>query len=185
MQKHTSSIFRSEALEHYVQSREKSVLPCITTPPVFLCLWILLTLCIIAFAITYISQVPVYISGSGVVLEQDTHVLVFLPTSPAHPWHILPGAPVHLQIGMPVQTINSTIDRVETGVLSPSEVQQRYGFGEKMPLIITEPTIVASVKLAATFPVQSYAGSIVNVQVQVGTAQVFSLLFSSTAPNGE
>jgi hypothetical protein len=178
-------IFRSEALEHYIQSKEKNILPRITTPPVFLCLWILLALCISAFMITYLSQMPIYSNGSGIVLEHDATVLVFLPTSSARPVHILTGAPVFLHIGTPTQTIQSTIDHVETGVLSPSEALKRYGLETKMPQIISGPTIVASVKLSTAFPLSSYAGSVVSVQVQIGTTRVFSLLLSSAVLNGE
>ena len=185
VQRPRPSIFRSEALEHYIQSREKNILPRITTPPVFLCMWILLGLCITAITVACLAQVPVYANGSGIVLERDAIVLVFLPTSPAHPLHIHSGAPVHLQIGVPGQTINSTIDRVETGVLSPADAQKRYGFAQKVPQLITGPSIAASIKLDATFPSLSYAGTIVNVQVQVGTTDVLSTLLGSAMPNGE
>jgi hypothetical protein len=148
-------------------------------------LWILLGLCVAALVVAYLSQMPVYVNGAGVVLERDAIVLVFLPTSPAHPLHIRAGAPVHLQIGTPSQTLNSTIDRVEAGVLSPAGAQKRYGLADKISLLITGPTIVASVKLGATFPSRSYAGSVVTVQVQVGTTNVLSILLGSVIPNGE
>jgi hypothetical protein len=185
MQRPGSSIFRSEALEHYIQSKEKNILPRITTPPVFLCMWVLLSLCVAAVTLACLSQVPVYVNGSGVVLERDAIVLVFLPTSLAHPLHIRAGAPVHLQIGTPGQTLNSTIDRVEAGVLSPADVQKRYGLADKVSLLITGPSIAVSVKLDATFPSRSYAGSIVKAQIQVGTTRVLSLLQGSALPNGE
>jgi hypothetical protein len=142
--------------------------------------------CLAAIAIAYLSQVPVYVNGSGVVLEQDASVLlIFIPTSPSHPLQIHAGAPVHLQIGTPDQTINSTIDQVETGVLSPEDAQKRYGLGDKVPQIITGPSIVASVKLNAAFLSPSYEGSVVNVQVQVGTTRILSLLLGFATPNGE
>jgi hypothetical protein len=185
MQRLGSSIFRSEALEHYIQSREKNILPRITTPPVFFCMWILLGLCAAAITAACLGRVPVYANGSGIVFERDASVLIFLPTSPTHPLHIDVGAPVHLQIGTPVQIINSTIERVETGVLSPADAQKRYGLADKISLLITGPSIAVSVKLGATFPSRSYAGSVVTVQIQVGTASVLSILLGSAIPNGE
>ncbi len=185
MQRPESSIFRSEALEYYIRRREKSILPRITTPPVFLCLWVLLGLCVTAGAITYFSQIPIYINASGIVLEQGTIALVFLPISPAHPLRIHVGAPTHLQIGTPAQTVNSTIDQVEAGILSPGDVQKRYGLGDKLAQIITGPSIVASIKLKTTFPLQSYAGSIIRAQVQVGTTRVISILSGSSLLDGE
>lgn len=184
MQRPRSLIFRSEALEHYIQSREQSILPRITKPPVLLCMWILLSLCAIVIVIANVSQVPIYAHGSGVV-QQNASILIFLPVSPAQPVHLQAGMPIQLQMGIPDQTITSTIDKVETGILSPADAQKRYGFTQKDTQIITGPTIVASVKPLATLPAHSYAGSVVNVQVQVGTTCIISLLLSSATPNGE
>lgn len=184
MQSPKSMIFRSEALEHYIKSREQSILPRLTKPPVLLCMWILLSLCAIVIVIANVSQVPIYVNGSGVV-QQNASILIFLPVSPAQPVHLQAGMPIQLQANLPDQTIMSTIDKVETGVLSPAAAEQRYGFTQKNAQIITGPTIVASVKPLATFPAQSYAGSVVNVQVQVGTTRIISLLLSSAIPNGE
>ena len=174
-----SSIFRNEALEYYIQSRENTILPRISKPPAFLCMWILLALCVIATAGAWLNQVPVYASGSGVILEQEAALLVFIPTDTTHPLNLRAGAPVYVLIGVPAQIINSTIDQVEAGVLSPGDVQQRYGLGDKVSQLVTGPSIVASVKLSATFPVRDYRGSVVSVQVQIGTTRVLSLLTGS------
>jgi hypothetical protein len=146
-------------------------------------MWGLLGLCVIAIVIAYLSQVPVYISGSGVVLEREATVLVFFPTSPVHPFQIHVGAPVRLHLAD--QIVESTIERVETEVLSPHEAQQRYGLGEEESQLVTGPSLVAAVKLSKAFPAQTYIGSIVKAQVQIGTTRVFSLLLSSTVSNGE
>jgi hypothetical protein len=174
-------LFRRQALEHYVQSRERTILPRLVRPPVFPLLWLLLGLAGLALLVAWQGQIPLYVSGSGVVLERGAIVLAFLPASPTHPLQIHPGAPVHLQIGTPAQTINSTVEHVETGVLSPANIQKRYGSGDRIAQIITGPSIVISIKLSAPF----YAGSVVNVQVQVGTTRVLSLLSGSAMSSGE
>jgi hypothetical protein len=174
-------LFRRQALEYYVQSREQTILPRLVRPPVFPLLWLLLCLTILALLIAWQGQVPIYISGSGVVPARGTIVLAFLPAFPNHTLQIHAGAPVHLRIGTPAQTINSTVERVETGVLSPADIQKRYGSGDRISQIITGPSIVISIKLDAPF----YEGSIVNVQVQVGTTHVLSLLSGSSLSNGE
>src|SRR2546421_11325797 len=68
-----SPLFRKQALEYYVQSRAKAILPNLVQPPVFLLLWILLCLVGIALVVTWFARVPVYVSGSGVVIE---HTLI-------------------------------------------------------------------------------------------------------------
>src|SRR5579883_2850505 len=85
-------LFRHQALEYYVQSREKAILPRLVKPPVFPLLWLLLGLAVLALLVAWQGQVPVYVSGSGVVSERGTIVLAFLPASPAHPLQIHAGA---------------------------------------------------------------------------------------------
>ena len=53
------SIFRSEALHHYMQGREKTVLPRYVAPPTFAFMWGLLSLLLISglmLALSYLRQ---------------------------------------------------------------------------------------------------------------------------------
>jgi hypothetical protein len=45
------SIFRSEALQHYIQNQEKVVLPRLVSPRIFIYLWILALTLMVAGAI--------------------------------------------------------------------------------------------------------------------------------------
>ncbi len=180
------SIFRPQALQHYAQSGEKVILPRIVAPPVFLLMWMLLGLCITAIIVSWFSQIPIYAPGTGVVLErtipqrtqpaQELIALIFLPTDPAHPLHISAGSPVLLRIGARGQQLSTTIDTVESGVLSPGDAQKRYALGSMVAQVITGPSIAISVKLGPAFQVQAYVGSSINAQVQVSSRSVLSLL---------
>ncbi|HEY7417956.1 MAG TPA: hypothetical protein VH593_22430, partial [Ktedonobacteraceae bacterium] len=114
---------------------------------------------------------------------QDATVLVFLPTVVEHPLQVHAGASVHLSIGSFSQ--NSTIDHVEPGILSPTDVQKRYGFAYKVPQLVTGPSTVASIKPGSSFFSRSYDGSVVSVQVQVATTNVLSLLLNTATFNGD
>ncbi len=59
-----------------------------------------------------------------------------------------------------MQTIHGTVERIETGVLSPAEIQKRYGSGNGISQVITGPSIVISLKPDAPFLSRSYEGSI-------------------------
>jgi hypothetical protein len=39
-------LFREHAMQHYLQKREKDILPHFVSPPVFVCAWILLSLAV-------------------------------------------------------------------------------------------------------------------------------------------
>lgn len=177
------SIYRGEALAHYVRWKEKDVLPRVIAPPVFLFLWALLGLCLFALALAWFGQVPVYVTGAGVVVDpvrgqgvQETGVLIFLPADPANPLHIVVGSPVDIQIGALTRPVNAIVDRVEPGVFSPDDARQRFQLGSQISQLITGPAIAIFARLGPAFPIRLYVGSSVKAQVQIGSRRILSLL---------
>jgi len=173
------TIFRNKALQYYAQSREKNVLPRVVAPPVFLFMWILLGLLLIAMLLAWESQVPTYAAGSGVVLNQgikgdEAVAVVFLPATLS--LRVRTGLPIQVQIGSTGPRLTSTIATIEPGVLSPSQARQRYALNGDLALVITQPSIAVTVELGPDVSTQMYAGSVVGAQVQVGTRRVLSLL---------
>lgn len=179
------SIFREEALEYYALNKEKDVLPRIIAPPVFLLLWMLCGLCVVALIGAWFSSVPVYVSGSGAVLGESSIpgtqagykiiALLFLPVHSGRPLPIHAGTPVRLQIDVGGQRVITTaIHRVESGVLSPDDARKRYGLGNSASQIIKGPSIAVSIQLDKSF--QMYVGSTIYAQVQTGSKKVLSLL---------
>ena len=187
-------LFRRQALEHYVQSRESTILPRLARPPVFLLLWILLILATLAMMVAWLGRIPVYISGSGIVIEQTVQqngqavptasALVFVPVALAHAVSIRAGAPVQLQVGTQGQPFAAAVEAVEPAILGPDEIQQRYAPGSRVSSLITGPSLVVSIKLGSAFASQTYAGSFIRAQIQVGSTSVLSSLFGSTQAAG-
>jgi len=170
-------------MQHYTQSREKDILPRFVAPPVFIFLWILLGLLFIATVLAWLEQVPTYVTGSGVVLDQgigaqnggnEAVAVVFLPATTS--LKVTAGQPIQVQVGSPGPQLSGTIATVKPGVLSPSQARQQYGLTGGLAQVITQPSVAVTVQLGPGFSTQAYAGSIVNAQVQVGTRRVLSLL---------
>ena len=67
MKQPNRSIFRSAALKHYLQSRERDVFPRLLSPVVFGFYWLLLCLLLLAMGIAWWGEVPVYAFGSGLL----------------------------------------------------------------------------------------------------------------------
>ena len=178
------NIFRKKALQHYSESRQKEVLPRLVSPPVFAFFWILLVLLMVAGITAWLVRVPTYVVASGIVLDHPLTqssqgsdaavVVVFLPASRSA--HVQAGQPILLQIGSTGTQFSSRVDRVEPGILSPSQARQRYGLDSATAQVITGPSLALTVSLGPAFPAQQYAGSIVSAQLQVGTQRVLSLL---------
>lgn len=178
------TIFRDKALKHYAQSWERVILPRFVAPPVFLFLWILLGLLLVATLLAWLGQIPAYATGAGIVLDQRSTTdnkagdkataVIFLPASPS--LRVQTGLSVRVQIGQTGPRFNTTIVLVEPDVISPSAARQRYGLNGNLVQVITQPSIVVIVGLGPTISAEIYAGSLVSAQVQVGTQRVLSLL---------
>lgn len=202
----TSSLFRKQALEYYIKSQEKAILPRLVQPPVFLLLWIMLSLAAIALTVVWFGQVPVYVGGFGVVIEQATDngrdqqhrepgqsivrnikvmVLVFVPLAHMHPFSPHVGAAVRLQVGTQGQAFTTVISAVEPGIFSPAEIQQRYAPGSAVSALITGPSFVVLVDPGPPLASQIYVGSLIHAQIQVGSMSVLLSLFGSAQLSGE
>jgi hypothetical protein len=177
------TVFRARALRYYAQSWERVTLPRFVAPPVFIFLWILLGLLFAATLLAWLGQFPTYASGSGLVLDQglttsnggdEAMAAIFLPASPS--LTLRTGLPVQVQIGSTGPQLNTKIATVETSVMSPSAIRQRYHLTGALAAVITQPSIILTVQLGSGVPVKMYAGSLVTAQVQVGTERVLSLL---------
>ncbi|MGZ3630490.1 MAG: hypothetical protein ACXVDN_22895 [Ktedonobacteraceae bacterium] len=169
------SIFRSKTVQKYTQNREKSVLPRVVTPPVFVLCWIILGLLTAAGITAWSGQVPLYVAGSGVILNQSTSTnqsngataAIVLPASDVS--NVRVGLPIQVHIGQSGPSLNRAVDSIGQNLLSPSQIQQKYGLG------VAEPSLVVTVGLGAAIPESLYAGSLVQAQVQIGSQSLLSL----------
>ena len=186
MNKMHRPIFRPEAVRRYVQNRERPVLLRVLSPPTFLCLWLLLGLLLVGGCVAWFAQVPVYASGSAAVVDwkgnaqgirDDVVLVAFLP----------PQDLVHLRIGQTLLVtfdttggvVNRPLIAVEPQVIGPSAAQQQFGLNGNAVRVVTQPAAVAIARFEPTssgLPASTYVGSVYQVEVQVGTQSVFSLL---------
>src|SRR6266550_3626577 len=127
------TIFRQSAIAAYKRSREKDVVPRLTSWPIIVCLWLLLAVLIAAGFLAWYVQVPTYVEVSGIILARGDMLqpeyggmvaVVFLP--PDQSGHMRVGLPVHIQIGSAGTYVQSTIAQVEPGITSPEAARQRY-----------------------------------------------------------
>lgn len=177
------SIFRDQAIKGYIERRDKDVLPYLVAPPVFVFLWILLGLLLTAGLLAWLAQVPTYVAGSGVILEQqppstsgqhEAIALIFFPALSTS--QVRAGLPVQVQLGSTGPTLTTKIDQVEPGILSPSAARTRYALDSSVSQLLTQPVVAVEVRLGPTISAQMYARSVVSAQVQVGSRRVLSLL---------
>jgi hypothetical protein len=171
------AIFRSKTVQKYIQNREKSVLPRIVAPPVFALCWIVFTLLVAAGIITWCGQVPMYITGSGIIAEPSTLIhqsagataIILFPINNA----------TNLQVGLPIQVqigptgaglvVHAHITTVSQDPLSPESIRLQYG------LVVAEPAVIVTVALGSVLKGNLYAGSPVQAQLQIGEQSLLKL----------
>lgn len=176
-------LFREHALAQYQQRQQRAMLPRLVSPPVFLCSWILLSLLVLAAGLAWWAQVPIFVSGSGVLQAQyadspfegtQVMALLFLPTSEANQVRV--GQSVQLQLASTDLQFTGTVSQIEPGAISPIEARQRYDLVGEAAASLTQPSMVVIVKPATVLAASTYAGSLVEAQIQAGTRRVLTLV---------
>jgi hypothetical protein len=177
-------IFRERALQQYLKKREKEVIPRILSPSLFTCLWIVFSLLLLVALFALMGQLPKYSSSSGVILTQreghmgqsdDLVILAFLPVTNPMPFHV--GQHVLVQTGIDERRFTGTIQRIEGRIRSPADIQKSYLRKHNVSLDIVRPSLVAEVRLEKSLRLSPYdEGSVVTLQVNVGSQSVLSLL---------
>lgn len=187
------SIFRDEAVRHYVESREKSVLPRIVSPQTFLYLWSLLGLLAASSIITWFAKIPVYASGPAVVtrwpkaegMGEELVVVAFLP--PQYITKLGTNQKLFLKFdGMGDRgafpqgnRFSSTILAVEPQIRSPNSVQKQFALSPSVAQALTQPVavVIARLKPVSTeLPASVYLGSLGRAEVEIDSQRAISLL---------
>ncbi|MBE3557899.1 MAG: hypothetical protein IMW89_01570 [Ktedonobacteraceae bacterium] len=177
------ALFRVSALENYLRERDRDNLPRFVSWPIPLFIGLLLGILVVASWFAWSVELPVYVSGPGIVLPASNGVIqqqqspavaaVFLP--PAAAERLAVGLPVDVQFNSSAIQIHSSIVMIEPGIASPTAIQKRFGVAGRSGVPVTQPSLVVLVKLP-DLPVTTYAGSVLSARVKVGAQRMIALL---------
>jgi len=164
----------------YKAMTKYSFFPRVLAAPLFIFCWFLLAIVITAGITAWFGQIPVYVTGSGIILDTNASTgggdarataLIFLSPSPS----------LQLHVGMPIQVrtmgsdVNGIIDTVEPRFLSPSQIRQRYALSGASFWSITQPSLVVTARLDAGISRRLNPGSPVQAQLHGGSRRLISL----------
>jgi hypothetical protein len=194
------TIFRQTAVEAYRRGTEKDVIPRLVSRPITVCRWLLLALLVAATALAWWVTVPTYVGASGVIVGPGgaepfgarTAALVLLPPDGARQVGV--GRPVRLERRAPGtdgQAVDArgvdahgvdahrvdahgVVAAVEPGVVTSDTARQRHP--ALAPGLVTRPSVVVVVRLAAPPPSGLAPGSRVTAQVQIAERRLITLL---------
>jgi hypothetical protein len=198
-------IFRSNAIKHYMEGREKHEFPRFISLPITILLWTLLALFVAATVLVWSEHVPTYVTTQGIVVVQSAaqpssksvsttgkSVSVtgksaaatgkLVPTTSMVVFFIPPVQVQNLQTGTSIRlNIGSSSQQINSQITSiepgvMSPAALRSLFHlENTSLSITQPSMVVEVKLDPVLAT-TYAGSVVTANLQVGSQRLIALL---------
>jgi hypothetical protein len=177
------TIFRESAIEVYRRGIAKDVVPRLIAWPIVVCLWLLLGVFLAAGFLAWYIQVPTHVDASGIILaprdllplaDGETVALVFLP--PDHAARVRVGLPTDIQIGSGGVYTHGTLAKIEPGIISPNTARTNYRLDGVGGLVITEPSVVAIVRLDTSLPATTYPGSLVTAKIEIGSQRLLALL---------
>jgi len=183
------SIFRSDAVQRYIEARQKAILPRFVRPRMFAFMWLLLGLLLASGVTAWMTQVPIYVQGVGVVVhdgapssenehenEDQMAVVAFLP--PEQLSHLHSGQTLFLHL-TEQERVSRSIVAVEPEIISPAAAQKAFGLTEGAAMAILQPSAVVEVPLEPLpkdWALSAYAGTVYQVEVEVGSRRLVSLL---------
>ena len=194
MQVPRHSIFRDRALKHYAQGRKKDILPYFGSFPVAVFFWTLIALLSATGLLAVYAQVPVYLTGTGIVLNAGSHVqagrsvpapaaLAFFQPGTSTKLHR--GLPVEIQFGSSGHQLTSSITAVASRQISPAAALAHYGIKIGASSLSSEPAVIVLISLGANFPLALYTGSALSIEVKIGTQSLFTSLAGVGNATGE
>lgn len=175
------SIFRIEAVTRNSRGGREAILPHFNSPRIIWLLWTLIALALAGGLLLWLMRIPIYTAGIAIPLaNEDSHeplMAVLVPARNANKVHV--GQRVFWSFTKTGQRVNSTVIEVKSGALSPDSLQGELNLRGPAAASITEPVVIALVKLGAVpddLPASAYTGSVYRAEVEVGTRRVISLL---------
>lgn len=175
MRARQNSIFRDTAIKHYTQQKKRDILPNFSSIPVAIFLWMLLGSLLATGLVTWHTQVPIYLSGTGIVLgsaAQDTVALALLAPTPSTSLHA--GLTVHIQTGATGSQFTSQLAAVEPGTTTLAGAFAHARLPVAQTAEMQQPVII--ILITENPAVVLEQRSVLLLRVIVGTHSLFSAI---------
>lgn len=176
------SIFREKALKKYFRRQEQNVVLRLITPPIFACFWVLLLVVFVGGMLAWSIHVPVSATGQGIVAQQTASnssqepavvAILFFPPNEQANLHV--GQPVTLQIGPQGSSLTSSVQQVNSTLISPEEARSRFNLQGGLAQVIVGPSVQVTVAINPSASARIYVGSVCAANIQTGSQSVLSL----------
>ena len=183
------STFRKRAIEKYMRREEQDILLQLASPPMFAFLWILVFFSLGAAVFVSLLQVPIFISGEGMVIKQSRtngrpqqEIIVLLLFPPNQQRVLRKGEIVNIRItpangsfSDPI-ALNCVVDDIAADVMSPNKISTQFDLSPPLAEIASEPAQVVTAHITSSSLASMYLGSQGRVEVQIGSESAFFMI---------
>ncbi|GCE31085.1 hypothetical protein KDA_65690 [Dictyobacter alpinus] len=171
--------YRERALAHYAQQGQTVVVPRLISLRLVGYLWAMLAVLLAAVVVSWFGRIPTFTAASGIVLGQMSGqtvegLYIFLPAGQSR--HVRAGQSVQVHVGSNGPTFTTTIEHVGTDVMTPATARQHFNLGSSAWGVIREPSLVIKIRSMPQISLQAFAGSSIDVRLQIGSRPMFALL---------
>jgi hypothetical protein len=180
------NVFRSQALQRYMNRHEKAVFPKLIAPRTFIYLWLIVGLLFIAGLCALFADIPLYAPALAVVVEGDKNqeqeskeIQIVLLLSPDYLPQLDVNQTVFFRMNNGGALAREHINRLEPRILSASAVRSRFALSGNAATRVNESAVVAFIPLGplpSGMEAASYLGTSYEAQVEIGHRRLISLL---------
>lgn len=173
--------FREKAVKEYIQRQEKDFLPQFFALHRVILAYLLLLILLLATLLVWCSDVPLFITSSGVVLPQepmhqalrdsDMEIVLFLPAR--YGTRLRLGETIEWQVDPSGRQFPGTIQAITNRTISPAEARKQFLLSDYAAQALSQPALEVILRPVATNMPHLQIGETVRAQVQIGSRHIF------------
>jgi len=127
-------------------------------------------------ALAMINEHTELVTNTGNTEQAGTEVVALLFLPPGQRTNLHAGEPVKVSLGSATSSYTGSIESVESGVLSPSDIRTRFNLQGAPAQTISGPSAVITVRIGTDSSMHTYVGSLCHADIQIGSQSVLAML---------
>ncbi|GCE20730.1 hypothetical protein [Dictyobacter kobayashii] len=172
-------IFRQRAMQHYIQKKEKDILPRFTSPLLLTWLWLFLLQISLLGLLIFTIPLPSYTTIPGVILPAassghgQTTVALFVPQQMKQAMHI--GETIALTLHSGDAQKQAKIVAIAPNISQPEDIQRQFALKADSATTLTTPVRVVQVTLTTVTAPTKGSEVLAQLQTALNRSSQFNL----------
>jgi hypothetical protein len=178
-------IYRTYAVQQYIEKSEKVVLPRFARPRMIIALWVLCGFLFSGLIVAWYTKIPHYIAGKAMVTETpnaDTQAQTMyrcaIFTAPSAQQNVKIGQRIFIYLSS--GRISGIISSIEPQIMSPDAIRHEFHNDDKAIMgYITQPVLVIYSQIDSipgNLPLRAYLGSQCKAEIEIGSQRILTLV---------